>query len=281
MRQPSFQISFKETNQYFPLILLVGLALGTANYALGTWPSLGQSIVQQTSISIVIGYGLVLIGFNAPKWFPAGVSSYKKYGILILLFSILGIIGSETQMMVKSLLFQQGSYWPFQYNGDKLFNVILSSVLGFQTLSWAGLKLKQANKTETAPPPQPELSQELAVQEETSPTPLDTIPIRKGEVITLFATNEVAFFEAYDNYAFLHALDGEKHLINYSLSFLEKRLADHFIRVHRKYLINKNQIAQITPHLKGRYVITFKDKGKKTITTSNSYTATIKSLIRL
>lgn len=76
-------------------------------------------------------------------------------------------------------------------------------------------------------------------------------------------------------------MDGKKHLCSYSLLHLEKKLAPDFLRVHRKYLINKHQIAQIKPYLKGRFVIEFKDKHKTTITSSASYTHVIKSLMKL
>ena len=110
---------------------------------------------------------------------------------------------------------------------------------------------------------------------------LTTIPIRKGENILLYPTAEILFFEAYDNYAFLFDFEGKKHLCNYSLLHLEKKLAPDFLRVHRKYLVNKHQIAQFKPHLKGRFVIEFKNKHKTTITSSSSYTHVIKSLMKL
>ena len=48
--------SFKIANQNLPWILLIGFALGFANYFLGLWPTLGQSLVQQVTISLVVGY---------------------------------------------------------------------------------------------------------------------------------------------------------------------------------------------------------------------------------
>ncbi|MEM6801010.1 MAG: LytTR family DNA-binding domain-containing protein, partial [Bacteroidota bacterium] len=79
----------------------------------------------------------------------------------------------------------------------------------------------------------------------------------------------------------LYDMEGKKSLGTDPLAFLEKRLPDNFLRAHRKYLINKMLIHQIKPHLKGRYVIEFKDKGNSSITSSQSYTEAIKSLIRL
>ncbi len=265
-------VDFKEANKNLIWIIAVGVALGIANYALGIWPTLGQSLVQQVSISLVIGYFLILIAANSFLWSWDNISDYKKSTILVVLFSLVGIIGSEVDGMVRAYGFQQESYTFLQFSGLHLFNSILSTILGFVTLNWVKSKGKD------------ELVEEKVEKEEVAnylPEKLTTIPIRKGENILLHPTNEILFFEAYDNYAFLFDEIGNKHLCNYSLLFLEKKLTPDFLRVHRKYLINKHQVTQIKPHFKGRFVIEFKGKNKMAITSSSSYTDVIKSLTKL
>lgn len=265
-------VDFKEANQNLVWIMAIGIALGVANYALGVWPTLGQSLVQQMSISLVIGYLLILIASNSFVWFSDIIPEYKKYFLLILLFVLVGIIGSEVDVMVRAYVFQERAYSFLQLDGLHLFNSILSTILGFVTLNWT--KSKKGNGI---------IEEEIEKLEEVK-HPQEkqvTIPIRKGETILLYPTAEILFFEAYDNYAFLFDIGGKKHLCNYSLLHLEKKLKPDFLRVHRKYLINKHQIAQIKPHLKGRFAISFKDKEKTVITTSTSYTDVIKSLIKL
>lgn len=265
-------IDFKEANQNLVWIIAIGVALGIANYALGIWPTLGQSLVQQISISLVIGYTLLVITSNSFEWFLSNPPNYKKYTILMMLFALVGVIGAEIDGIVKAYVFQQGTYTFLKLHGVHLFNGILSIILGFVTFNW--VKSKRGHrmvKKETA-----KLEVADKVQEQ-----LTTIPIRKGENILLYPTAEILFFEAYDNYAFLFDVEGKKHLCNYALLHLEKKLKPDFLRVHRKYLINKHQIAQIKPHFKGRFVIEFKGKDKLVITSSTSYTEVIKSLIKL
>lgn len=265
-------INFKEANQNLIWIIAVGVALGVANYALGIWPTLGQSLVQQVSISLVIGYALILIASNSIAWLENDTANYKKYAVLILLFVVVGVIGSEVDEIVKAYAFEQQSYTFLHLHGVHLFNCILSVILGFVSLNW--VKSRRRNKNQLREIEQVEVDHKL--QEK-----LTTIPIKKGENILLHPTTGILFFEAYDNYAFLFDLESKKHLCNYSLLYLEKKLAPDFLRIHRKYLINKQQIAQIKPHLKGRFVIEFKGKHKTTITSSTSYTEVIKSLIKL
>ena len=265
-------VDFKEANQNLIWIIAIGVALGVANYALGIWPTLGQSLVQQVSISLVIGYFLILIASNSFLWSWDNISDYKKNTILVVLFSAVGIIGSEVDGMVRTYGFQQESYTFLQFSGLHLFNSILSTILGYVTLNW--VKSKRKDKLI-----------EGKVEKETivnyPQEKLTTIPIRKGENILLYPTVDILFFEAYDNYAFLFDEGNNKHLCNYSLLYLEKKLAPDFLRIHRKYLINRHQINQIKPHFKGRFVIEFKGKDKMSITSSSSYTEVIKSLTKL
>lgn len=267
-------INFEEANKNLVKILAVGVALGIANYALGIWPTLGQSLIQQIAISLVIGYGLILIATNYTNWFTDNTHKTTKYGLLAILFAIVGLLGSEVDGLVRNYAFLEGNYTPLNLKGPHLFNAILSIVLGFGTLNWAMTKNKEESGNIEALTINPKIINE---QKEN----LNIIPIRKGETTLLFPIPDILFFEAYDNYAFLFDFHGKKHLCNYSLLYLEQKLAPNFIRVHRKYLINKNQVAQIKPHFKGRFVIEFKDPQKTTITSSASYTQVIKSLVRL
>lgn len=265
-------LNFEEANKNLIWILAVGIALGIGNYALGIWPTLQQSLVQQVAISMVIGYGLIFIVTNSDPLFVKSITEAKKYAVLIFLFALLGIVGTEIEGLIKSYAYKQTTYSLLDLQGGHLFNSILSIILGFVTLNWVNAKKEDTKSTETPT--------EIDFRKEPKEK-LTAIPIRKGENILLHSIEDILYFEAYDNYAFLFDLSGKKHLCNYSLLFLEKKLQPDFLRVHRKYLINKNQITQIKPHLKGRFVIEFKDKFKTTITSSTSYTEVIKSLIKL
>ena len=228
--------SFKEANQNLIWVLLIGFVLGIANYALGSWPSLGQSLIQQMIISLVIGYSLLLISFNTLIWFSNQEEGFRKYSALLILFCLVGVLGSEIEAIVKRFVFQQGEYHPCNAGGIYLFNAILSSVLGFMTYTWVYLKQNQKDV--------------ITLQDtiEVMPEKLsNTIPIKQGDAITLHSLQEVTFFEAYDNYSFLHDLESNRILCNYSLSFLENKLETNFLRIHRKYIINKNHIHQVKP----------------------------------
>ncbi len=257
-------VRFSEANQYIGQIVLVGICLGIGGYAMGFWPTLGQSLVQHILISLIVGYSLIWIIFNSRYWFSESISPLRKNGILVGLFVLTGLIGAEADGVIRAFLFQQGPYRFFGTPGASVFNAMLSIVLGYGMDNWT----------------QPKLTTE---PEESTPAapPLTTIPIRQGETTSFHPLQKVLYFEAYDNYSFLFDTEGNRFLCNYSLLFLEKKLAGKFVRVHRKYLINKNHIRSIKPHLKGRFVIEFADEKKSSVTSSNSYSAVVKSLTKL
>ncbi|MEM1328531.1 MAG: LytTR family DNA-binding domain-containing protein [Bacteroidota bacterium] len=256
-------IQFKSANQYLPWVLAVGAALGVASFSLGLWATLGQALVQQLLISLVIGYGIFVVNFNVSKDLP----TKKQYLILGLLFVALGILGTEIEQLTKVFLFQQGAYH-FPNASGYVFNCILSMVLGAGCYNFINRTSESENTT----------VEEILTPIEVAPK---SIPIHQGESVQLYELDHVIYFEAYDNYSFLYDLKGNKHLCNYSLRYLEDTLGADFIRVYRKYLINKTQIHSITPHFKGRFVIEFKDKARSSITSSSSHTDLIKGLMKI
>lgn len=264
-------MTFRQANQYWPGIIGVGLALGIANYSLGIWSNLGQSIALQMIISIVIGYLSLLVCFNAQGRFTS-VKPVVTYSILVLLFISIGTLGTLIQHVGSLLLFPELQLQ--LTSGPFLFNAILGSILGIMFYHWVELRHpKEAAETTVSQDQLEEAPAEVDI--------LTKIPIRQGETISLHPLEEVIYFEAYDNYSFLHDIRGARLLCSYPLSKLEGRLGDSFLRVHRKYLINQQHIQKITPHLKGRFVIDFSGTKTQAITSSASYSEVLKAMTRI
>jgi len=252
---------FTTANRYLWLILLIGLALGVANYALGVWDALGRSILLQVIISLAIGYPSIVLATNEAQLLPANLQEWQRTLLKVLVLFAIGCLATEIHLLADYLLFSAKGYSLFSGGGIYVFNGILSTILGLMMYRWVG-----------ASTPEPVTQNENVI--------LDRIPLKQGEGTVLYQVTDILYFEAYDNYSFLYNLKGERTLCNYSLAYLEDKLSGQFIRVHRKYLINPARVAKISPHLKGRFIIEFTGSGNS-INSSASYGEVIKGLLKL
>lgn len=223
------------------------------------------------STSLIIGYTLVWIAANRPRIESRVPNRWGLYAALLLLFLIVGAFASEVEFLIRGVLFQADEYQPFSGGRIYLFNGIIATILGFSFFQNRYF-FPQANDLDADEP-------EEVIEEPEAP--ILKIPVKQGETILLIAIERIAYFEAFDNYAFVHDLNGEKRLCDYSLRFLDERLPDYFLRVHRKYIVNSQHIQQIDPHLNGRFVLTFASKTLDSITSSKTYAPAIRKLIRI
>lgn len=107
---------------------------------------------------------------------------------------------------------------------------------------------------------------------------LFSIPVKIGDRILFVSPEEVSYFEAEDKYVYLHTLAGKRHLLDHSLTTLEEKLPDHFVRISRSILVNRKQIREIQRHLAGRFVLLLHGKEPAKLTSGASYADKVKSL---
>ncbi len=272
--------NFNIANRYLPHIILIGVGIGTANYIMNGDLNWIQWIIQSVVTSFLVGYTLVVIASNK-YWLEWHLKvSCRMYVTLFLVFFLVGAFASEVEQMIRSLVFHNGEYQPLSAGRMYMFNGIISLVLGFSffqnTRFFPNENLNAENE-------QMNISDQKGKAEKSleSANSITKVPVKKGGNILLIPIQDIAYFEAYDNYSFLYDLKGEKSLCDYSLLFLEKRLGKKFLRVHRKYIVNSNQIKQFKPHLNGRYIILFDVPGLSPITSSKSYSTIIRKLIKI
>lgn len=255
--------NFAGPNRYLPTLLLMGPCLGIAGYFMGSAENIGEALVIHTVICLSIGYGLLFIIFNKHWLLSSKWVKWQQAVGLAILFTIVGVLGSEIEQVVRKLLFEHGPYHLFRLDGGHAFNAILSPVLGFTFDRVLG-----EIKAEKVP--------EVVIK-----AALEKIPVKKGDHTIFIQVADLVYIEASDMYTYLHLKDGQKHLCDYALGFLAERLPAAFVRIHRKYIVNQNRVAQIAPHLKGRYELTLGDKHNTKLVSSNSYTQVIKSMIKI
>ena len=83
---------------------------------------------------------------------------------------------------------------------------------------------------------------------------LERVVVRDGTRVFIIPVSKLEYAEAQDDYVALSS-QGKKHLKQQTLSSLEVSLdPEHFLRVHRSYIVNLDLVAKIEPYGKGNHV---------------------------
>lgn len=109
---------------------------------------------------------------------------------------------------------------------------------------------------------------------------MTSITVKKGDKLIFIKLDEVTHFEADEKYVTLFTTK-ENHLIEQSLSQLELKLPDYFMRVHRSVIVNKNQVLEVQKYFNSRFVITLNNLKKTSITSGRSYNTVIKNWMHI
>jgi two-component system LytT family response regulator len=110
---------------------------------------------------------------------------------------------------------------------------------------------------------------------------LHAISVKFADKILLIPLEEISFFEAEDKYVFLANKDGQKYLTSYTISILEEKLPDYFVRISRSGIVNSRHIKEIQKHFDGKYIIALNDKKSSKLTSGQSFAENIRQLFEL
>lgn len=81
------------------------------------------------------------------------------------------------------------------------------------------------------------------------------IAVRLNGENVLIPLNKIKYFKAAAIYTEAFLLNGKKELVSKPMSRLEQILPSSFIRIHRSYFVNQNQIKSFKHVAKGRYQV--------------------------
>jgi len=117
-----------------------------------------------------------------------------------------------------------------------------------------------------------DISSKKAVKKMTS------ITVKKNDKLIFIKLEDIAFFEADNNYTTIHC-DAGNYLSTEPISALDQKLPDNFMRVHRGIIINRDYVNNIQKYFNSRFIITLNDKGRTQVTSGRSYNDVIKKWI--
>ncbi|UFH53810.1 LytTR family DNA-binding domain-containing protein [Spirosoma sp. KNUC1025] len=108
-----------------------------------------------------------------------------------------------------------------------------------------------------------------------------SISVKTGEKIILVPLSDISYFEAEDKYVFLCTTDGQKYLTTYTLTTLNEKLPDTFVRVSRSVMVNRHKINEVHRHFDGKFVLVMTDKKGTKLTTGSTYGEAVRQLMEL
>jgi two-component system LytT family response regulator len=103
-----------------------------------------------------------------------------------------------------------------------------------------------------------------------SPAQSQRIVVKTGSKIKIIPVQDVYFLEAADDYVKVHTHEGN-FLKNKTMNHFEKTLdSQQFVRSHRSYIVNVQQITRIDPYEKDNHIAILKS-GAKVPVSRNGY----------
>ncbi|WP_020599611.1 LytR/AlgR family response regulator transcription factor [Spirosoma panaciterrae] len=108
-----------------------------------------------------------------------------------------------------------------------------------------------------------------------------SISVKTGEKIILIPLSDIAYFEAEDKYVFLVTLDSQKYLTSYTLTILNEKLPDTFVRISRSVMVNRHKIGEIHRHFDGKFVLAMNDRKGTKLTSGSTYGDAVRQLMEL
>jgi two-component system LytT family response regulator len=135
---------------------------------------------------------------------------------------------------------------------------------------------KWADQQDSAPEKN---TQELLESASLSPSQRQRIVVRNGSKIKIISVNDVWYLEAADDYVKIHTTEGY-FLKNKTMTHFEQSLDPAlFVRSHRSYIVNVQQITRIDPYEKDNHVAVLRSGAK--VPVSRSGYAKLKEVLGL
>ncbi len=107
--------------------------------------------------------------------------------------------------------------------------------------------------------------QEMSELSESYHHELERIAIKTGEKIDIIPADAIQYLEAQDDYVEIHS-DGNKYLKQQTMNYFGRALQqEKFVRIHRRYIVNINEIDRLEKYGKETWVANLKNGDRLTV----------------
>lgn len=117
-----------------------------------------------------------------------------------------------------------------------------------------------------------EVNQRIIENLDDSNEMLNRIAIRAGNHIQVIPVDDISYLESDDDYVRVHS-KGKEYLKEKTMRFFENHLdPTQFVRIHRSYIMNVNELDRLERYEKDSYLAILKDQSRLKVS-SNGYKA--------
>jgi two-component system LytT family response regulator len=108
---------------------------------------------------------------------------------------------------------------------------------------------------------------------------IDRVVVKDRHKIHIITVDKIRYIESLDDYVMIYTHDG-RHMKQKTMKYFETYLdPNNFIRIHRSYIVQVDNIAEIQQYEKESYVVILKDKDKTKLKVSKSGYKKIKEVL--
>lgn len=108
---------------------------------------------------------------------------------------------------------------------------------------------------------------------------IDRVVVKDRHKIHIITSDKIRYIESLDDYVMIYTYDG-RHMKQKTMKYFENYLdPKNFIRIHRSFIVQVDNIAEIQQYEKESYVVILKDKDKTKLKVSKTGYKKIKEVL--
>ncbi len=108
---------------------------------------------------------------------------------------------------------------------------------------------------------------------------IDRVVVKDRHKIHIITVDQIRYIESLDDYVMIYTNDG-RHMKQKTMKYFENYLdPKNFIRIHRSYIVQVDNIAEIQQYEKEAYIVILKDKDKTKLKVSKTGYKKIKEVL--
>ena len=108
---------------------------------------------------------------------------------------------------------------------------------------------------------------------------IDRVVVKDRHKIHIITVDQIRYIESLDDYVMIYTHDG-RHMKQKTMKYFENNLdPNNFIRIHRSYIVQVENIAEIQQYEKESYIVILKDAAKTKLKVSKTGYKRIKEVL--